>query len=362
MPKKILILYTSVGLGHQTIAENIGWHLERAGFEVKLADIGKVQKGKFEKVVVGCHQFINQYIPFVWGWLYNWGHYIILPFRVFIAGFNCQLTKGYVDEFQPDIIITTQTAASAVIAYLKKKNLYKGSFGIAFSDFHLHRYWLYKQADFYLANIAEQKQQMIKLGVPQHEIFVCGITLKPRADVNAGEAKKKFNIGQGDKVALVASGSLGTGLDAGLIGRLAGQPNIKIIVVCGKNRAAFQKLQKLFSHTGKVSVLGFYAQMDELYAIADIFISKPGGLSVAEALRFKLPILITHLLPGQEAYNYKYLLYRQLVMPEAPDAVAAALAELRSGAFKKFLGGNRAADELLGDQNGLEKAMAFALK
>ncbi len=55
--KKILIFYTSVGLGHKSIAENIGWYLEQpvspgasrggAGFEVKFADIGKVQEGKF---------------------------------------------------------------------------------------------------------------------------------------------------------------------------------------------------------------------------------------------------------------------------------------------------------------------------
>ena len=48
MNKKILILYTSVGLGHKTLAENIGWQLQQEGMEVKLADIGKVQKGKFE--------------------------------------------------------------------------------------------------------------------------------------------------------------------------------------------------------------------------------------------------------------------------------------------------------------------------
>ena len=81
-----------------------------------IADIGAVQKGKFEKIVVGTHQFINKYLPFVWGFIYRFGHYVILPFRVTIAGFNYQSTKALVDQYHPDIIIATQTAASAVVA------------------------------------------------------------------------------------------------------------------------------------------------------------------------------------------------------------------------------------------------------
>jgi processive 1,2-diacylglycerol beta-glucosyltransferase len=335
--KRILILYTSVGLGHKSIAENIGWQLEQAGFVVKLADIGSVQKGAFEKYVTAAHQFINNQIPRLWGWMYDFGHYIILPFRVFIAGFNYRLTLGYIEEFKPDIIITTQTTASAVIAFLKKKNLYKGLFGIAFSDFHLHKYWLYNQVDFYLANIEEQKQEMLKLGVPANKIFVCGITLKPKPELHVAEIKNKFSIGLEDKVILIGSGSLGTGLDEDLITQFANQPNLKVIAVCGKNQTVYQQLKNKFSGFGNILVLGFFSPMDELYAIADVFITKPGGLSMAEALRWNLPIIISHLLPGQEQYNFDYLLYNHLVMPQYGDIAAEAQGEAISGNFKKAL-------------------------
>jgi processive 1,2-diacylglycerol beta-glucosyltransferase len=340
MSKKILILHTSVGLGHKSIAENIGFYLGQAGFEVKLADIGKVQTGIFEKYITAAHRFINNYAPFFWGWLYDWGHYAVLPFRVFIAGFNYKLTKSYVDDFHPDIIITTQTTASAVIAYLKKKHLYQGLFGIAFSDFHLHRYWLYRQADFYLANIAEQKDQMLKLGVPSGKIFVCGMTLKPQTAVNIGTTKNKFSIGAQDKVVLIGSGSLGTGVDENLIAQFVNQPDVKVIAFCGKNEAVYQELKNKFADAGNIIILGFYSPMDELYAIADVFITKPGGLSTSEALRRRLPMVISHLFSGQEQYNLNYLLARNLVMPKSIDIAAQALAEIRSGSFKASLRNN----------------------
>src|SRR5437016_4546293 len=139
--KKILILYTSVGVGHKAIAENIGWHLQHDRHEVRLSDIAEVEAGLFAKLVIPAHQFINKRLPFVWGWLYRWGHYPVLPFRVAIASLNYHRAKTLIDEYQPDMVITTQTTASAVIAYLKKQGLYTGLFGIAFSDYHFHRYW-----------------------------------------------------------------------------------------------------------------------------------------------------------------------------------------------------------------------------
>jgi processive 1,2-diacylglycerol beta-glucosyltransferase len=333
--KKILILHTSVGLGHKSIAENIGYYLTEAGYEVKLADIGKVQTGFFEKYVTAAHGFINRRLPFVWGWLYRWGHYIILPFRTFIAGFNYKLAKSFVDDFHPDLIITTQTTASAVVDYLKKKKLYNGLFAVAFSDFHLHKYWLYNRANFYLANTDEQKSEMVALGVSAAKIFVCGITLKPKIKVDVGSVKEKLGITSLEKVVLIGTGSLGVGFKQGNLRHLSKLSNTKIIFVCGKNKELYEQIKSL--NYANVIPLGFYEPMDELYAIADVFVGKPGGLSTAESLRWNLPLIVIYTLPGQEEKNLKYLESNNLAIPKQKDLVLAVRHELHTGAFKKLL-------------------------
>lgn len=70
MDKKVLILYTSVGLGHKTVAENIGWQLEQAGFLVRTEDVLKVQSGTMVNVAKAVHSFVNKHLPFVWSLLY----------------------------------------------------------------------------------------------------------------------------------------------------------------------------------------------------------------------------------------------------------------------------------------------------
>lgn len=138
MSKKILILYTSVGLGHKTIAENIAYHLERDGHTVKLFDALQLQAGPLVTAGTVVHGFINKRLPFIWKWLYTsaWFTRQTLPARVKVAGKNYLHIKKAIDEFGPDMVIATQTSASAVVEFLKQRGWYTGLFVVAFSDYH----------------------------------------------------------------------------------------------------------------------------------------------------------------------------------------------------------------------------------
>jgi len=361
--KKILILYAaSNSVGHKSIAENIGFYLQAAGFEVALYDAQKVQGGALAGGGKKLYEWMLKRVPFIWNWLYNtqWFISLTLPYRTWVASFNYDHILKKIEEFKPDTIICTHTTASAVINYLKKKKLYNGGFGIAFSDFHLHRYWLYEAADFYLANIEEQKERMIELGISSNKIFVCGMLLKPKVEVSIREVRGKFGIAS-EKVVLIASGSQGSGIDESLIQNFIGKSNIKVIVVCGRNKELFEKLNEKFAKTNAV-ILGYHSPMDELYAIADIFITKPGGLSVSESLQWGLPMIISHLLPGQEQWNYKYLIEHGLAMGGVGGDIAAkALEEIETGSFKESLANNPYRQNLFNGNQKLIEAVNITL-
>jgi processive 1,2-diacylglycerol beta-glucosyltransferase len=361
--KKILILYTSVGLGHKSIAENIADRLRSAGFEVKLEDILQVQKGWLVSVGKFLHHVINFYLPFLWSFLYQSDSFTdwSLKFRTRVAANNMLNTQMILDSFEPDAVIATQTTASAVVSALKSAGKYKNLFGIAFSDYHLHRYWLYDNSDFYLANIPEQKTEMVRLGIAPEKIFVCGMSLPEKKQNDPATVREKFGFSSQDKVVLVGGGSLGYGLDSDIVFSLSAQSSIKVIVVCGKNQKIFSKLTDFFAGQSNVTVLGFYQPMEDLYALADIFITKPGGLSVAEAVSWQLPILVSHFLPGQEELNYEYLQDKAIVMPEPINLAAAAQEELESGAFRQSLGKNRMAQIVMRGEILVEKVMESLL-
>ncbi len=352
--KKILILYASIGLGHKSIAENIGFYLQRAGFEVVLFDAQKVQGGFLAKWGKRVYIFLLSTFPFVWDWLYNtrWFITLTLPYRLWVAGHNYNHILKEVQQIKPDAIISTHATSSGVVAYLKKRKLYQGVFGIAFSDFHLHRYWLYGEADFYLPNIEEQKKEMISLGIPESKIFVCGMALAPKVLVDINTARTKFGIEAQEKVILVSSGSQGTEINEGLIQDLIKVPKVRVIAVCGKNKELFEKLSQKFQGT-RALILSYHTPMDELYAVSSVVISKPGGLSTAEALRWGLPIIISHMLPGQEHHNYEYLKKQELILSLDQPVAEIALKEIESGNFANQLRNNPNLSKLLINEGAL---------
>ena len=58
----------------------------------------------------------------------------------------------------------------------------------------------------------------------------------------------------------------------------------------------------------KATVFGFVNNVHELMDASDVIISKPGGLSTAEALAKGRPMMIVEPIPGQEQRNAEWLL------------------------------------------------------
>lgn len=320
MKQKILILYTSVGLGHKYIAKNIEYHLSEAGYGTKMHDVFKLEEGLLVDLGVKLHQFVNTKMPWLWRWLYmsETFSYFTLPLRVPLAAKNSKNIQRVIEDYKPDMVITTQTSASAALAYLKRRKIYQNKFVIAFSDFHLHKYWLYDEADHYLVNTPDQETEMKLLGVPQDKISVCGITLIPgKNNIDKEIVLEKLGLKKTDKIILMGSGSLGTGFDLKFVKRFARylytkDQNYKLVIVTGKNKSVYDLLsnQKLQN----VVPLAFYETMQELYLVSGLFLTKPGGLTIAESLHCRLPVFINHWLPGQEELNYNYLLKNHIVV------------------------------------------------
>jgi phosphatidate phosphatase APP1 len=82
---------------------------------------------------------------------------------------------------------------------------------------------------------------------------------------------------------------------------------VQVVVVCGRNEALRETLAKM-SHRHPTQVLGFVSNMQDLMTVAELIISKPGGLTTSEALALGRPLLILNPIPGQEAANSDFLL------------------------------------------------------
>jgi len=81
------------------------------------------------------------------------------------------------------------------------------------------------------------------------------------------------------------------------------------VVVAGRNEEARRQVEQVeVPSRHRAKTLGFTDQMDELMAVADIVLSKPGGLTTSEALARGAAMAIVNPTPGQESRNSDFLL------------------------------------------------------
>src|SRR6202008_3188142 len=82
-----------------------------------------------------------------------------------------------------------------------------------------------------------------------------------------------------------------------------------MVVIAGRNEAVKTRLESLpRSERHQTHVLGFTDKIDELMAVADLVVSKPGGLTTSETLARGAAMVIVNPIPGQESRNSDFLL------------------------------------------------------
>ena len=89
-----------------------------------------------------------------------------------------------------------------------------------------------------------------------------------------------------------------------LADEIAARKDMELIVICGSNKQMYNELiQKALSG---VTVIGFTSDMAEYMKAADLFVTKPGGLSSTEAAVCGIPLIHVAPIPGCETYNARF--------------------------------------------------------
>jgi len=168
-------------------------------------------------------------------------------------------------------------------------------------------------------------------GIMKDKVHVFGIPIDTRFSATHDKSAiyKKMDLDSLKKTVLIMGGSGGLGPIKKVVFALDKiNLDIQIVVVTGTN----DKLVRYFKNrmhrfNKKIIITGYADNIDELMEISDIIITKPGGLTVSEALAKSIPILIVNPIPGQESKNTEFLLKEGAAIKAVNEAEAAILVE-----------------------------------
>jgi processive 1,2-diacylglycerol beta-glucosyltransferase len=334
-PKKVLLLYISVLSGHHRAAMAIEHALRHLSPETQVYSINAFHYTNpvLERIINRTYNGIIKRTPEVWEYLYDNPGVVknTQALKEMLHRYNSIKMKKLIEDFNPDAVACTQAFPCGMVA--DYKNTYNARIPLigVLTDFYPHSYWIYESIDKYAVASDDAKERLLANGVSCGKVTVTGIPI----DMKFSDTDEKdiiFNrlgLDRFRRTVLVMGGSGGLGPIKKVVFSLFKiSSDIQIIVVSGTNNKLYNYLRRRVKKFKKKTLLAGYADnIDQLMSISDIIITKPGGLTVSEALAKNTPIVIVNPIPGQESKNTEFLLKEGAAVRAANEQEAAILVE-----------------------------------
>src|SRR5439155_10395719 len=201
--------------------------------------------------------------------------------------------RALLKRHNPQALVCTQAVPCSVFAAEKRR----GRLGIplvaVITDFAVHSYWVHPEVDLYCVASEEARRYLIHPGLSASKIVVSGIPISPTflQHVPKEQARAELDLDPKIPTILVMGGSQGLGPLQDLMEHLHAL-NFQCLITTGVNRDLFRSLQERYGKDRRIRLLGFTKMVHTLMDAPDLLITKPGGLTSAEALGTGLPTII----------------------------------------------------------------------
>lgn len=327
MRNGILIASASVGTGHVRAAQALrAALLEREpGRNVEHVDVLELAPPWLRAAYRDGFELLAARAPGVWREIYHLtdgpgtdrAHWAALAHRLLFREFERVVRSGHwaaclCTHFLPAQLMAGRSGAPP--------------FGMAITDFTLHRFWAQPGVRRYFVATSELATE-VRQRVRGARVDATGIPV--RTDLlgapSRAEAVCALGLDPSRPVVVVMGGGMGIGVTGLALGAAAAGPDVQVAALCGRSAASRAALERVAG----IRALGYVDDVRPWLAAADLLVTKPGGLSVSEALALGRPLVLASPIPGHEEANRRILVRAgAAVAADSPQEVAAAVRAL----------------------------------
>lgn len=314
--KKVLIFTASVGGGHNEAASCLEKEFIHHGFMVKKVDVLLIISKNLDSFISGSCKIIINNFPRLYGNLYDISNKEKPNKLLNISLAKIAKEKIYntILKEDPDLIISTHSFPICVVGSLKEKGLINVPFISVVTDYEAHKIYVNNNVDAYIVASNYTGKTLFNQGIPENRIFPYGIPIKTEFFNESAKTslnKKPFQI-------LLMAGSLGLkSMTKVLDNTMSLEGDYHVVVVCGNNKKLKLSIETEFEEfikNNKITLYGFTNNIPAIMENSDVLITKPGGLTVSEAIAKRLPMIIPYYIPGQEKENLDFLVKNGLAI------------------------------------------------
>ncbi len=327
---RILILTAAFGEGHNSAARNLALGLTRMGAESRVVDPCREASPWVTNFLCKLYRWVTTHMPRLW-------------YRIYVSTDDMDFSKqrlGFmrkpekylarlVAEYQPSAIVCTYPLYPYFLdrilaSYAVKPPVYT----VITDSIEINASWKKAPTTAWLVTDVHTRDALIRAGLAPEKLIDTGFPVHPAFAEMTGvdrhgpvrpfrvlyfPTSKKPHIRRTSRALLQAS------------------PDVQLTIVLGRNiRLLYRRAKQLQREfPGRIKLLGWTKRVPELLNSHHLVVGKAGGATVHEAIAAQCPMLVHHLVPGQEEGNLRLL--EKLgggALAETPEQIRTITADL----------------------------------
>jgi processive 1,2-diacylglycerol beta-glucosyltransferase len=331
--RQVLIISASVGAGHDQAGHALEKVIHQRYPHVRTEFIDFMDsKYTFNHLLKKVYLEMLESVPSLYNFMYQIAaqHGNVRPNAKYAL---FQTMQHHMEDLfaksHPDLAIFTHPFPCGAVACIRRNGRIVTPMVAIITDFALHDMWLFHEVDEYFVATEELQQEFAARGMSHSRVHATGIPIRQGFGLNydVSDIREKLGLSAHLPLILIMGGGLGLGsMEEALRSVNELDCSAQAVVITGKNTELFDSLRNIAGGLHQpVKVLGFVDNIPELMAAADILITKPGGLTVSEALAAGLPMVFHKPLPGQEEDNARYIIAKGAAIEASSNTALVAV-------------------------------------
>jgi processive 1,2-diacylglycerol beta-glucosyltransferase len=342
---RILIVTAAFGEGHNSAARNLSLALQAQGAVTRVSDPCLLGLPGLTALLSRGYRMVTTRFPRLWAAIYkSTDRCDFRRRRSPVMRLPEKALGALIDEFKPVALVSTYPLYPYFLKRIPQGIHGDISVFTAVTDsIEINAAWLRAPTDWWLVTDPATREAMARRDLPAEKIIDTGFPVDPvfsrLTPVSAEDGCDPFRILYFPTANRSMLRQHGRAL-------LDASPKVRLTLVLGRNvRRLYRRAREIkAAYPGRVRVIGWTRRVPQLLNSHHLVVGKAGGATVHEAIAARCPMLIHHLVPGQEEGNLR------LLQAIGGGALAASPAALK-----------RKAAELLTDHAAAWRAMKSAL-
>ena len=305
-----------------------------------------------------------------------------------------------IEEYKPDILVSTHPFSLEIASSLKTRELIDIPLIGIVTDFAVHQSYVADGVDAYIVSSREMVDDIVSRGIDRVKVYPYGIPVKQSfyKEIDRAAVFREEELDENLPTVLIMAGSFGVTDVIKIYHKIVKSPEkFQIVVITGKNEKLYETFErylrkiainntiieyKMMLKNAKppkktksgakpkpvskqtssrnmkplkpTKLLYFTDEVEKYMHMADVIVTKPGGLTVSESIASELPMAIFKAIPGQEEQNADFLVSKNMAIRLKKDNTCTAtftdlirnpqkLADMKQ-AIRSFSKGNSAAN------------------